>query len=248
MVIEVSCPGCERLYRLSDDKAGGKFRCNDCREIVTVPEASTPAYENDFEESDTYSVQQSDDQDDFDQPYRPPRSASTPRRSRQERELPLASLGQRFLGALVDGLIGLVFVVPGIVLLGISGALDDGPGQQVDQIPAILGFVILIGGAIGLLVLQLYLLATRSQSIGKYIVKARIHDYNTGQPAGWVNTILLRLFVNQFIAGLPCIGPFYALVDILFIFGAEHRCVHDLLASTYVVDITEELYNEADRE
>jgi hypothetical protein len=44
--------------------------------------------------------------------------------------------------------------------------------------------------------------------------------------------------VNSVIGNLPCIGFFYALADILFIFRDDRRCIHDLIASTTVIDIS----------
>lgn len=52
-----------------------------------------------------------------------------------------------------------------------------------------------------------------------------------------VHAFVLRSFVNGLIGAIPCIGSIYALVDIVFIFREDRRCLHDLLASTVVVDI-----------
>ena len=93
-------------------------------------------------------------------------------------------------------------------------------------------------GAVALLGIQIYLLATRSQSLGKYLMKTQIVDVNTGLRADFVHAFLLRLLVNGLISGVPCVGTIYALVDILFIFREDRRCIHDLLASTCVVDIS----------
>jgi len=50
--------------------------------------------------------------------------------------------------------------------------------------------------------------------------------------------VLLRSWVNGLI-GL--VVPFYGLVDILFIFGSERRCLHDLIAGTVVVKPNDEI-------
>ena len=34
----------------------------------------------------------------------------------------------------------------------------------------------------------------------------------------------------------------FVLVDILFIFGKERRCVHDYIAGTKVIDVSDEVY------
>ncbi len=37
MAIDVSCPQCSAAYQVQDDKAGKKFRCKQCQEIITIP-------------------------------------------------------------------------------------------------------------------------------------------------------------------------------------------------------------------
>jgi uncharacterized RDD family membrane protein YckC len=168
-------------------------------------------------------------------PYAPPTMAAgyvAPAKPQRR----LADLMKRFLGALVDGLVGFVFVIPGYGLMGVGGAFSE---NQNNPSPLILvGALLLLVGAIALLVVQIYLLATRSQTIGKYVMKTQIVDYVTGQPATFVQCFVLRMLLNGLISGIPCVGAIYALVDILFIFGDEHRCLHDKIANTIVVDIS----------
>ena len=137
--------------------------------------------------------------------------------------------------ALADGFVGLVFLIPGFGLV-MAGGGEQGLDQESPL--AIAGVVLCIVGILALFGLQLYLLATRSQSIGKYLVKTQIYDYETDAPASFTKCFLMRVLVNGFIGALPCIGGIYSLVDILFIFGEEHRCLHDQIAGTYVVDIS----------
>jgi uncharacterized RDD family membrane protein YckC len=147
----------------------------------------------------------------------------------------LADLGKRFLGALIDGLVGLVFVGPGYAMMTVGGALS---GENNMNALVVIGILLVAVGGLALLGLQIYLLATRSQTIGKYLMKTQIVDVNTGRPADFVHAFLLRMLVNGIISGVPCIGGVYALVDICFIFREDRRCIHDLLASTCVVDIS----------
>ncbi|MGE0610502.1 MAG: RDD family protein [Pirellulales bacterium] len=148
----------------------------------------------------------------------------------------LADLGKRFLGALVDGLAGMVFVIPGYGMM-IAGAAAAEQGGEPGALMFI-GMGILVLGSLALMGLQIYLLATRSQTVGKYIMKTQIVDYQTGLPADFVKSFLMRALVNGLICGIPCVGSIYAIVDICYIFSAEHRCLHDLLAGTVVVDIS----------
>ena len=84
---------------------------------------------------------------------------------------------------------------------------------------------------IGLVVVQLIYLARDGQTLGKKALKIRIVRYDDGGNPGFVKAVVLRALVN----GLIGIIPLYGLVDILFIFGAEQRCIHDHIAGTKVV-------------
>ena len=56
---------------------------------------------------------------------------------------------------------------------------------------------------------------------------------DTGENGGFVPNVLLRFIVN----GLLWIIPLYGLVDILFIFRGDRRCIHDMIAGTQVVEV-----------
>jgi uncharacterized RDD family membrane protein YckC len=49
--------------------------------------------------------------------------------------------------------------------------------------------------------------------------------------------ILLRYLPISLAALIPVIGPYLSLVDVVFIFGSERRCIHDRLAGTKVVKV-----------
>jgi uncharacterized RDD family membrane protein YckC len=146
---------------------------------------------------------------------------------------PTADLGKRFVGFLADLLGFAAFLVPGIALL-IVGVATAGNRNGEPPTVAIIGFLLIPVGLIAYCVVSIYLLITRSQSIGKYFVGTQIMDYESDLPADFVKCFLLRVLVN----GMLGIVPFYGLVDILYIFGDEHRCLHDQIAGTYVADIS----------
>jgi uncharacterized RDD family membrane protein YckC len=47
--------------------------------------------------------------------------------------------------------------------------------------------------------------------------------------------VLIRGIVNWIIGAVPMFGGLYSIADVLFIFGKDRRCLHDLLAGTRVV-------------
>jgi len=83
--------------------------------------------------------------------------------------------------------------------------------------------------------LQLGLLATRAQSVGKLLLKLRIVSEPDGAPAGVGRVIFLRSCVPFVIEQIPGISILFWVVDSCFIFRSDHRCLHDLIAGTKVV-------------
>ncbi len=139
-------------------------------------------------------------------------------------ETALAGAGSRLLAHLVDGLIALVVYLPMLLAIAMGSEADSG----------FMGVAIMIS-AIGILLLvvyQLYLLSRDGQTLGKKAMKVRVVMYDDGSNPGFGRAVGLRLFVN----GLIGIIPGYGLVDVLFIFGAERRCLHDYIAGTKVVE------------
>lgn len=143
----------------------------------------------------------------------------------------LASIGSRFLAALVDG--GMIFGLA--ILMGVLIPLLAPAGKESSDSPfmwAFFGvFVLLILALAGV---QIFMLVKYSQTIGKRVLGIRIYNHTTGERADWIKTILLRGVVNSIPASIPFIGLVYTLVDILFIFRRDRRCIHDLIAGTVV--------------
>jgi uncharacterized RDD family membrane protein YckC len=152
----------------------------------------------------------------------------------------LASRGARFGASFIDGLLYAIGLVPAIVVAVSSGALtaategggQPGPfwwaGTSPVQIASALVWVALLG-------FQSYLIATTGQSIGKKVVKIRIVRTD-GSRAGFVRAVLLRSWLFGVFSVIPIVGRVSALVDVVFIFRNDRRCLHDMVADTRVVD------------
>ncbi len=111
------------------------------------------------------------------------------------------------------------------------GAAFGGSGRKASSAPLLLPGVT----SLALVAYQCYLLGVRGQTIGKRIVGIRVVRHEDGSPAGFVNAALLRGIVNGIFCLLPGVGVAYYLVDMLFIFSKDERCLHDRLAGTKVV-------------
>jgi uncharacterized RDD family membrane protein YckC len=141
----------------------------------------------------------------------------------------LAGRGSRLMAFLIDGFIFTLCFVPGGIMLWM------GAGDHNDTLQIIGG--ILIGLLfLALLAVQIYLLSTRGQTIGKKMMSVKIVKYADDSNPGFLHACLLRLIVPGFINGIPFIGYLFPIVDACFIFGDERRCIHDLIASTKVVN------------
>jgi uncharacterized RDD family membrane protein YckC len=141
----------------------------------------------------------------------------------------LAGRGSRLLAFLIDGFIFTLCCVPGGIMLWM-GADDHNDTLQI------IGGILIGVLFLALMVLQIYLLSTRGQTIGKKMMSVKIVKYADDSNPGFVHACLLRLIVPGFINGIPFIGYLFPIVDACFIFGEERRCVHDLIASTKVVN------------
>jgi len=148
----------------------------------------------------------------------------------------LAGRGARLSAALLDGLAALVVLAPGLFLMfaGMPTAraqgLDAPAGSDMQML---LGVTVFGVALLVLAIYQLRLLAREGQTIGKRIMHIRIVNYDDGQTAGPGRTIWKRTILNGLLGNFI---PLYGLIDPLFIFGAERRCLHDYIAGTKVVE------------
>ncbi len=148
-------------------------------------------------------------------------------------ELEPASRWLRLGAILLDNIIGGIFLLPGFCVMLTAGFFTN---TDMAQTPLLLaGFGVLGFGVLVLMGIQIYLLTTRGQSIGKKLLGIKIVNFDDEANPGFVKAFLLRAFVNGLIGAIPFLGLAYTLTDIFFIFRDDRRCLHDLLAGTKVV-------------
>ncbi len=150
----------------------------------------------------------------------------------------------RLGAAVLDSLLASVAILPGILLMGPSFlALVTAytRGEQPD-IAAIGGAGLVLGGLVAAagwfvqFVIQVWLISTRGQSIGKKLLGIRIVKFADHTNPGFLHGWFLRNFIRGVIQMVPYIGFVFALVNLAFIFGEQRRCLHDLIAGTKVVN------------
>jgi uncharacterized RDD family membrane protein YckC len=139
-------------------------------------------------------------------------------------EIRLAERGTRLVAALLDTLVllpGLVLLVALVILRPTGSAAVVGPW----------GFLL---WTLAVVITQAVLLTRRGQTLGKRWMKIRVVRLDGSNP-GFAWAVLVRSLVNTIAAGVPYLGWLYWLVDVLFIFRDDRRCIHDLMAGTQVV-------------
>lgn len=141
----------------------------------------------------------------------------------------LADRSTRFVAAFLDGIIGLVCNVPLLYVLGIWKYSAEGQAPPLG--------LTLASGALGFGIFVLIhgrFLKRDGQTIGKKMQGIRIVDLDGNIP-DFGKLILLRYLPIAAVAQIPLAGPFLTMLDPLFIFRRDRRCLHDLIAGTKVV-------------
>ncbi|MES1168576.1 MAG: RDD family protein, partial [Oleiharenicola lentus] len=126
----------------------------------------------------------------------------------------LASPWARLGATVLDSIIGGVFVALGFVMLLLTGIFSNPNSPNPAMLLA--GGVTLCLALLLLIVIQIYLLVTRGQTMGKKLLGIRIVTFDDETNPGFVKVFLLRVFVNGLIGAVPGIGIVYTLVDLLF--------------------------------
>lgn len=140
----------------------------------------------------------------------------------------LAERGARLGARILDFIVLVICAIPGIVVLIISGNNDA---------TVAIGVILLGVAVFGLWAVQLYLISTRGQTIGKRIVGVRIVNVSDNQNPGFIKAGLVRAMVPGFIGAIPYLGFMFAITNVCFIFRDDRRCIHDHMAETKVIKV-----------
>ncbi|RYD37725.1 MAG: RDD family protein [Verrucomicrobiaceae bacterium] len=148
--------------------------------------------------------------------------------------LVLATLGERFAGALLDGLIGIVVAIPiwGVLFaIGTVSSVEEmgkvGPALSIGM--GLLAFVLIMA-------VQYVPLKQSGQTWGKRVMKTRIATMKGEKPT-ITDLVFKRYAFFQLLGVIPVVGTIASLVNILMIFKKDRRCLHDLIAGTQVVKV-----------
>ena len=154
-----------------------------------------------------------------------------------------ADLSLRFLAALVDGILKTACYLPISLALFRVMIAQARSGEQPSFVETTRMMTTVFDAKLGivlpmlavLVLVQLFLLAQRGQSVGKLLLGLRIVRLADNTTAGFMHAFLLRGTIPFIIEQIPLLGLCFWLVDSCFIFREDRRCVHDLIAGTRVV-------------
>lgn len=261
MSIEFQCSGCRKTLRVTTLSAGKQARCPACGTVGQVPaaagvgSASTPAAavganvgSKPIPPMPVPAAPRKPEANPFAQPANT-RPSTNPYVSPADvspfgqaaygashAHLPLASRGTRLLGAILDSLITLAPFLPAfLVFFGMAAA-----GADEDVAFGVFALTIVVAGLIslGIFIYNCVLISNTGQSIAKRMLGMRIIRVSNGELPGFLHGVLLRIFVP---AAINQACNLFGLIDALWIFGEECRCLHDLIADTKVVDVSGEV-------
>lgn len=146
----------------------------------------------------------------------------------------LGERGERLLARVLDNIIALGGFIPGLVVALAISWRETPTTDDLLPVPVLAamgsGFLVFLGVS----VYQWYLIATRGQTIGKRVFKLRVVKAD-GRAVGFVDGVILREWVISALASVPFVGLAISLIDPLMIYGAQRRCLHDLIATTKVI-------------
>jgi len=142
----------------------------------------------------------------------------------------LASRWARLGASIIDSLIAGAISFPLMYYTGTWHKLVSGE-YPVFEI-AMFG----IFGVAVFLALHGYLLAKYGQTIGKRILGIKIVSKDSIEVLPLPKVLVLRYLPPTAAGYVPTVGQFLGLINILFIFRADKRCVHDLIAGTIVIN------------
>jgi len=171
-------------------------------------------------------------------PYEPPKAGldQVDTEPTTQASTPLATLGQRLGGSMVDGFLGLLALAPVFAGLSLEGFARQGRTGNPFAMFQMAGTWGAVAGilTLALWAIQWFLIATRGQTVGKMEAKTRIVRLD-GTPVGFARGVALRVWIPQLVGYIPVVGSLLVLIDVLVIFRGDRRCLHDLIADTKVV-------------
>lgn len=254
VLVEFRCSRCWNSNCADSQNVGSEVACRTCGHKNVVPEATADRIERALSliESEpeliapkrTPSAQALD----FDRPYTDHEmyelarlQSYVPLNQRNFQGYTSASALSRLLANIVDNiLLGLSAILGVMLIIWVGkqglGVADPISALRRHEMPEDTALILLCVLPTLFALGQWFLLATSGQTIGKKLLMMRIVT-DDGQLPGFVRAVVMRNWVCRLLCSVPLAGPWFALVDVLFIFSSSRKCLHDHIAGTRVVSL-----------
>ncbi|MEM7364869.1 MAG: RDD family protein [Pseudomonadota bacterium] len=144
----------------------------------------------------------------------------------------LATLTERLAAAIIDGIIAIVITMPIYWFTDLWDRMMA--GEQLNLTETV---VMTAVGMVLFLLIHGYTLATRGQTLGKVVMRTRIVSNEASELLPLWRLVLLRYLPIWIVGAIPFAGSFFILLDSVFIFRKDRRCVHDFIAGTKVIKV-----------
>ena len=144
-------------------------------------------------------------------------------------ELVLAGRGRRLVATLID-----VVLVPAVAifLMLVTGVLEHAADWSANGRPMLRVFAL---GVVSYLLLNVWLLWQRGQTVGKAIMGIAIVSNRSGNKAPFWRVAIRALFFPTLYLIVWPLAAAFPLIDQVLIFGKRRRCGHDYVCGTSVV-------------
>ena len=148
----------------------------------------------------------------------------------ETKESNLATRWSRLWASLLDSLIMMCFTVP---LMYVTGGIDLIMQGREPDVVYMVGMG--IAGIVFFALINGKFLLESGQTIGKKVLNIKIVDMNDILPS---KMHLLKRYGLYFGLGqIPVVGQWLSIINVLFIFGKEKRCLHDYVGETRVIKV-----------
>ena len=145
----------------------------------------------------------------------------------------LAGRGSRLGAVMIDS----VIIIPALIGIAmITGFWDEIFPRMANGIPLSIkeNLIMFLVGQSVFLIINGSFLANYGQTVGKKLMKIKIVDMEENN-LGLIKLYSLRYLAFSLFSQIPVAGGLIGLLNILFVFGKERRCLHDRLAGTQVI-------------
>jgi uncharacterized RDD family membrane protein YckC len=184
-------------------------------------------------------------------PYSPPGSDFNAGVVASSQTVELAERGTRLWAVSIDGMLICIPLLPlmaiAVYFAVVAEAAAARATTEAEAMPAVFGLgpegmlavlgvatLVCMLGALGIAIYQWVLISRTGQSLGKKWTGIRIELLDS-RPVTFGTGVFLRNWVPKLIGAVPYLGALFQLVDCLYIFRGDRRCIHDHIAGTRVV-------------